>query len=95
MTIEDIAKKVSKETGEPAYKISIILKSTFEVIRAEILKAQIIKIRGLMSLFIDVLPEVKRYDLIAQEVKILPRRFTLKVVPSRRLKKEIDAKKTY
>lgn len=95
MNVQDLAKEVAKETGEPIYKVSKILAAGVLVIRKQILKAQIIKLKRLASLFIDVVPEKKYYNINEKKMDILPRRFVLKMVVSRDLKKEIDAKKTY
>jgi hypothetical protein len=49
----------------------------------------------LLTIFIDVAPERVYYNVYEKKNKKLPRRFVLKVEPSKRLKEEIDAKKTY
>lgn len=95
MNVSDLAKLVSKESGEPAYKIEKILSITFTVIRQQIIKAQIIRLKNLLTVFIDVVPEKSFYNINSKKKEILPRRFVLKIVPSAILKKEIDAKKTY
>lgn len=95
MTIYELSKIISKETGEPVYKVNRILTSALKVIRAQIIKAQIIKLTGLLTMFIDVVPETKRFDVLTQGVITMPRRFVLRLIPSRILKKEINAKKTY
>ena len=95
MNVQDLAKEIAKETGEPVYKVSKILAMAVLVIRKQILKAQIIKLKRLVSLFIDVVPEKKYYNINEKKMDVLPRRFVLKMEVSRNLKKEIDAKKTY
>lgn len=95
MNIDELSKIISKETGEPAYKIEKILGVSLRVIREQILKAQIIKLKNLLTIYIDVAQEKSIYDLSTNAMKDLPRRFVLKVTPSKKLKKEINAKKTY
>lgn len=95
MNIQELAKEISKETGEPAYKVSKMLASMVNVIRQQILKSQIVKLKSLLSIFVDVAPERNYYNVHQNRIDKLPRRFVLKVEPSKNLKKEIDAKKTY
>lgn len=95
MNIFELSKLVAKETGEPVYKINNIICATVRIIRKEILKAQIIKLTNLLTIFIDVLPERPYHNGFTREFKKKPRRFALKIIPSKKLKKEIDAKKTY
>jgi len=95
MNIYELSRIIAKETGEPAYKVEKILNASLRVIRVQILKAQIIRLKGLFTVFIDVLPESKRFNVAKQEHYIKPRYFSLKVIPSSILKKEIHAKKTY
>lgn len=95
MNVSDLSKIVAKEMGEPAYKIEKILSVTLRVIRQQIIKAQVIKLKNLLTIFIDVAPERGFYNISTKEVDKLPRRFVLKVEPSKVLKDEIDAKRTY
>ena len=95
MNTKEIAKMVSEETGEPAYKVQVIMASMFRVTRKMIIKAQVIKIKNLITIYIDIAQERTVFDVSKKEYKKLPRRFVLKVIPSAILKKEIDAKKTY
>jgi nucleoid DNA-binding protein len=95
MNASQLTKIIAKETGEPAYKVNKILSATIKVIRQQIIKAQIIKLKNLLTIFIDVAPERVYYNVYEKKNKKLPRRFVLKVEPSKRLKEEIDAKKTY
>lgn len=95
MNVQQLSKIISKETGEPVYKVVKILTATLKVIRAQIIKAQIIKLTGLLTMFIDVVPERPIFNVRKQEHIVLPRRFVLRLVPSRDLKKQINAKKTY
>jgi nucleoid DNA-binding protein len=95
MNLEDLSKIVAKETGEPVYKIETILNTSIKVIRAQIIKAQVIKLKGLLTMFIDVIPERRIYNVAKNEYCLNPRRFALRIMPSVKLKKEIRAKKTY
>lgn len=95
MNIQELAKEIAKETGEPAYKVSKILASMVKVMRQQILKAQIIKLKNLLSIKIDVVKEKNFWNISLNKMDKLPRRFVLKVEASKKLKKEIDAKKTY
>jgi len=95
MNVKELAREVAKETGEPLYRTNKILLATFKIIRKEIVKAQIIKIKNLLTIFIDVAPEKSFYNVHEKQTAILPRRFVLKIIPSLKLKKLIDGKKTY
>jgi nucleoid DNA-binding protein len=95
MNIAELSKMVSKETGEPVYKVKPIIVSVFKIIRQQVIKAQIIKIKNLLTIFIDVAPERQFYNIHENVYQTLPRRFILKIIPSAKLKKQIDAKKTY
>lgn len=95
MNLSDLSKIVAKETGEPAYKIHKILSVFIIVVRQQIIKAQIIKLKNLLTIFIDVAPEKSFYNINKKKIDKLPRRFILKVEPSKVLKEQIDAKKTY
>jgi nucleoid DNA-binding protein len=95
MNVQELAKLVSKETGEPTYRILKILNSAFSIIRKEILRAQIIKIKNLLTIFIDVVQEKNKYNINTNIIEKIPRRFVLKVKPSVLLKKQINEKKTY
>ena len=95
MNVSDLSKIVAKEMGEPTYKIEKILSVTLRVIRQQIIKAQVVKLKNLLTIFIDVAPERGFYNINTKEVDKLPRRFVLKVEPSKILKEQIDAKRTY
>jgi nucleoid DNA-binding protein len=95
MNIFELSKIVAKETGEPVYKINKIICATIRIIRKEILKAQIVKLTNLLTIFVDVVPEKTYHNGFVGEFKKKPRRFALKIIPSKKLKKEVDAKKTY
>lgn len=95
MNIFELSKLVAEETGEPVYKTNKIICATVKIIRAQIIKAQIVKLTNLLTIFIDVLPERKYHNGFTREFKKNPRRFALKIIPSKKLKKEINAKKTY
>lgn len=95
MNIFELSKLVAKETGEPVSITNKIICATVRIIRREILRAQIIKLTNLLTIFVDVLPERKYHNGFIGEYKKKPRRFALKIIPSKKLKKEIDAKKTY
>jgi len=95
MNINDLSKLVSERTGEPAYKTKKIIKCFITIIREQIIKAQIIKLRDLLTFFIDVAPEKNIYNVYTQKYETLPRRFLLKIIPSNILKKQISEKKTY
>jgi uncharacterized protein (DUF2267 family) len=95
MNLEQLSKVISKETGEPVYKVERILRATIKTIRAQIIKAQIIKLKGLLTMYIDVIKEKNYYNVAERKHSVKPRRFVLRIVPSIGLKKEIDAKKTY
>lgn len=95
MNIQEIAKIVSQETGQPYYKVMPIISATVSVIRKQILKSQIIKLATLLTIYADVSPARDYYDIGKDKKMTLPRRFVLKIIPSIGLKKEINAKKTY
>jgi nucleoid DNA-binding protein len=95
MNIKNLSKIVAETTGEPAYKIEKILNASFKEIRKQIIKAQIVKIKNFLTIYIDVLPQRNIYSFKEKRVVELPRKFGLKIVPSQLLKKEIDAKRTY
>ena len=95
MNILELSQMVSKETGKSVKETQKTLAIAFKIIRKEILRAQIIKLQGLLTMFIDVIPERKRYDINSGETHIQPRKFVLKTFISKKLKEEINAKKTY
>lgn len=95
MNIHELSKMVSKETGEPEYKTTRIIASTLKIIRKEVIRGQIIKLANLLSIFVDVVPERNYFSIKNNRVEKTPRRFVLKIIPSKKLKKEINAKKTY
>lgn len=95
MNITQLSKLIAKETGEPAYKINEILNVTVKVIREQIIKAKIVKLKSLLTIFIDVAPAENYYNINTKSLQTLPRRFVLKIQPSKILKDEIKAKKTY
>lgn len=95
MNIFELSKIVAKETGEPVYRVNKIICATVRIIRIQVIKAQIIKLTNLLTIFIDVAPERKYHNGFIGEFKKTPRRFVLKIIPSKKLKKEVNAKKTY
>lgn len=95
MNIFELSKLVAKETGEPAYRINKILCITVRIIRREILRAQIIKLTNLLTIFVDVVEERNYFHVKNNRVEKTPRRFILKIIPSKKLKKEVNAKRTY
>lgn len=86
---------VSKEIGEPEYKTTKIISATIKIIRREVIRGQIVKLLSLLSIFVDVVPERNYYSVKHNRVERIPRRFVLKIIPSKKLKKEVNAKKTY
>lgn len=95
MNLTELATLVSKETGEPAYKVLRIISSTFKIIRNKILIGEIVKIKGIVTMYIDVVDKLRFYNVAKKNIDSKPRRFVLKIFPSIILKKQIDAKKTY
>lgn len=95
MNVFELSKLVAKETGEPAYKVNTIIRATVNIIRREVIRAQIVKLSGLLTIFIDVVPERNYFDVKKNSIQKTPRRFALKITPSKILKKLINEKKTY
>lgn len=95
MNILELSKMVSEETGVPEYKTTRIISATIKIIRREVIRGQIVKLLSLLSIFVDVVPERNYFSVKHNRVEKTPRRFVLKIIPSKKLKKEVNAKKTY
>lgn len=95
MNTQELAKKISQETDLNYTKSYELLKKIIEIIVREILRGQMVKLRGLMTLFVDIADQRTYHDAKAQQLKTKPKRFVLKVKISKQLRKEVDGKKAY
>lgn len=95
MDVRELSKIVSEQVEMPEYKVRQVLLTAFKTIRVHLLKAEIIRIKNLLSMCIEIKQPREYYDVNKQAVTVKPRHFYLKVVPSKLLKKEIGEKKTY
>lgn len=95
MNVKKLSETVAQELEMPEYKVRKVIIQTFKTLRSQILKAQVIRIRNFMTFFIDIKQPQEYYSLKERKMVVKPRHFALKVIPSKVLKKEIGAKKTY
>lgn len=95
MNVKELSKTVAEELNMPEYKVRKVIIQTFRTLRTNILKAQVIRIRNFMTFYIDVKQPREYFSMKEGKMVVKPRHFVLKVLPSKLLKKEIGAKKTY
>lgn len=95
MDVRELSGIVAEKLDMPEYKVRKVITTTFKTIREYILKAQVIRIRNFMTFMIDIKQPTTYFSFIEKKTVTKPRHFYLKVLPSKLLKKEIGAKKTY
>lgn len=95
MNVKELSETVAEELNMPEYKVRKVIIQTFRTLRAYILKAQVIRIRNFMTFYIDIKQPQEYYSIKEKKMVVKPRHFVLRVLPSKLLKKEIGAKKTY
>lgn len=95
MNIQEISKEVSERLELPEYKVRPIIVTTFKVMTENIVKGAAVKISGLGTFKIDVLPPKTVVVNFMKKRIQLPARFKLFFKISAKLKAKIDAKKAY
>lgn len=95
MDVRELSGIVAEKVGMPEYKVRKVITTTFKTMREYILKAQVIRIRNFMTFFIDIKQPLNYFSFTEKKIVTKPRHFYLKVLPSKILKEEISAKKTY
>lgn len=95
MNLREIAREVSKETKIPATTVYPILVATVNTIIKLLLLGHIIKLRGLLTMKMDIKKERRFKNPITLEVSTLPRMFYLSFSVSEDFKAKLRAKKTY
>lgn len=95
MNIKQLSKELSKEVGMPQTKCYAIIVALIGLITRSVIKGHEVKLKNLLTIYVDVTPERKIYSPIHKETITLKRRFALRIKPSIVFKRKINEKKTY
>lgn len=94
MTLQNLSKEVSKETGKPYTEVYPIIVAFIKVIIKQIMLHQEIKLRGLLTMQTYIRSE-RNISSLDSKTLVKPRRYRLKIKVSTILNKMLDAKKVF
>ena len=82
MNVTDISRMISKDCGMSMKEVSAVIMKFMDKSNELIYQGHEVKIKGFVSMKLEVLPEVNKYNFEAKRTVTLPKRYDLKINPS-------------